>query len=340
MAGKDHHHVWRMLQRGFGEKRGSDYHVWIYTKNKMPKQSGTGNFGVEKYFYGPENSETDKKITDFENSVQGEILEARERPDGYELDAKWVAPLIAHLEVRSQFLRSELSNLMGRLTDSLNHHFSSTEKIRAVLKSYLKNHPDKLETFLDKNLVPKDRRVQASHLIDLYIDMLPAEVIEEHINGEFSVVLSQLLQITGTIKDAHNEAILSITSDNPRIMALREFTFCVYRPIEGQLILPDTCCAFFGENKVAPFSQQKDDFQVVIIPISSNVAILGRKGRSEGLGITRINRILAGCAYDAFIANMDNKQYVSLTSRIGKHAKLISEKEIKNMLSLEKLLSV
>ena len=64
MAGKEHHHVWRMLQRGFGEKRGKDHHIWVYSKDEKPKQKGTGNFGVEKYFYGPEGSETDQKITD------------------------------------------------------------------------------------------------------------------------------------------------------------------------------------------------------------------------------------------------------------------------------------
>ena len=126
MAGKEQHHVWRMLQRGFGEKRGKDHHIWVYRKGTKPSRKGTRNFGVDRFFYGPEGSETDKSITNFENSVQSSIQDARKLDDGAELSASFVAPLIAHLEVRSNFLRSELSNLTERMQAALTDHLSST----------------------------------------------------------------------------------------------------------------------------------------------------------------------------------------------------------------------
>ena len=144
MAGKQHHHVWRMLQRGFGEKKGKDHHIWVYRKGMKPSQRGTRNFGVDKFFYGPEGSETDESITKFENSVQGEIQDARTFDNGTELSAAFVAPLIAHLETRSNFLRQELSNLLERIQFVLGEHFSSTEKLKKMAKDYLKENPEQI----------------------------------------------------------------------------------------------------------------------------------------------------------------------------------------------------
>ena len=122
-ADKEHHPVWQMLQRGFGENRGKDHHIWVYCKGAKPKQKGTGNFGVDRYVYGPEGSETDTSIAKFENSVQGGIQDARKMNDGAELNRAFAAPLIAHLEMRSNFLRSELSNMIKRMFAALNDHF-------------------------------------------------------------------------------------------------------------------------------------------------------------------------------------------------------------------------
>lgn len=340
MAGKDHHHVWRMLQRGFGERRYSENHVWVYRKNKQPKQRGTGNFGVEKYFYGPENSETDRKITEFENSIQGDVYDTRDRPNGYELDTKFVAPLIAHLEVRSKFLRSELSHLTERMVDALDHHFSSPQKIREMVKAYLKNHPDKIEKLLDANFVPPEKKSQAARMFDAYLETLPAQVIKEHFNTEVSGIFEEAHRLPETMKDMHNKAILSLALDSPRIRKFGEFNFFVYRPEEGQLILPDTCCVFVGENSVSPFSQPKDNIRNVIVPISSDVAIVGWKKQPEALRLKTVNRLLAGCAYDAFIANRDNNHYSSLSGRIGKYATLMTDSEIKELFAFEQMLAL
>ncbi len=77
----------------------------------------------------------------------------------------------------------------------------------------------------------------------------------------------------------------------------------------------------------------------VIMPISAEVAIVGRKGKEGPMELKTINRLLAGCAYDAFIARIDDPILASLAGRIGKYAKMMSEKEIRELFAFERMLS-
>jgi hypothetical protein len=339
MAGKEHHHVWRMLQRGFGEKRGKDHHIWVYRKGIKPSQKGTGNFGVDRFFYGPEGSETDKRITEFENAVQSGIQSAREMDAGSEIDAGFVAPLIALLEVRSNFLRSELSNLTERMLTELGKHFSSTEKVRAMMKDYVRKNPKTIDAFLAKSFVPVNQRGYASKLFEAYIDNLPPDTASDLFGKKIVDIVQVAKFVPERIKEAHNKSILLIESDSPRIKALEEFSYTVYRSHCGQLILPDTCVAFVGPKNVAPFSQPKDNMQTVIIPISTEVAIIGQKGENRPMELKAINRLLAGCAFEAFIAKGNDPKLAALAGRIGKFAKLMSDKEVRELFSFARLLS-
>lgn len=45
-----------------------------------------------------------------------------------------------------------------------------------------------------------------------------------------------------------------------------------------------------------------------------------------------INRLLAGCAFEAFIAKENNNGFSGLRNRIGKYANVFKESEIRKML--------
>lgn len=339
MAGKNHHYLWRMMQRGFGAKRGGDHHVWVYRKGSKPNQKGTGNFGVAKYYYGPEGSDADKSITDFENSVQGAIQDARRVQDGVELDRAFVAPLVAHLEVRSLFLRAEMSNMVERMFCEITSHFGSRERIQAMLKGYLKDNPNMVDERLAKELVSEDQREDAKRILDIYIDNLSFDALASF----FEVGLNELFAIAqrapDEIKKAHNAAIVALKEDSPRVRLFDEFTYSVYRPNDSHFILPDTNLAMVGRHRVSPFSQPKDDLHSIIIPISSEVAIVGQRNAHERMSIVAANRLLAGCAYEAFIAKENDPKLARLTGRIGKFARLISDRELRDKLVFENLFS-
>lgn len=339
MAGKEHHHIWRLLQRGFGQKRGSDFHVWVYGKNEKPRLRGTGNFGVEKYFYGAEGSDTDKKITKFENSIQSDIQDTRKKENGEVLDSDFCSSLIAHLEIRSQFLRSEVSNLMERLIASIRKNFGTAESARRLVLSHLQSNPAILEELLAQQLVPIGERSQAAEFLKIALEKAPQGVIESLFSSELDRLASSVMHIPDFMKDAHNKAILEISPQSERVKSLRGYNFKVRRVEHESLILPDTCCAFVGHKTVSPFSQPDQHFHSIIVPISAKVAILGQMKNAPQIQPKTMNRILAGCAYEAFIADANLIQFERLSSRISKYARLMSDREIKALFSLDKILT-
>lgn len=338
MAGKDHHHIWRMLQRGFGERKGKDHHIWVYRKGAEPKPRGTGNFGVEKYFYGVEGSETDLVITEFENSVQSSIQDARERPNCYQIDPLLAAKLATHLQGRSNFLRSELSDLTGIILVSIADHFSSPEKVRKLIKVYLRTNPEGLKSFFAKALIPINDREQAMETLLGYIENLPDDALIENFRGPLNGLRNTLSAVPALIKEAHNNAILQIRDGSPMVEFFSKFDYKIFRPEGSHLILPDTCIAFIGVNDVAPFIKSKTDLRDIIIPISSEAAIIGSKGQNLDLRAKTVNKLLAGCAYEAFGAKLNDQRIKALSSRIGKYAKLLGVNELNNIVSFEQLL--
>ena len=340
MAGKEQHHVWRMLQRGFGELRGSDYHVWIYEKSRKPRISSTRKFGSEKFFYGPEGSDADEKITKFENLFQGRIQDARKEENGSILDTSFCSNLIAHLETRSQFLRLELSNMLDRLVKSINENCSSSDTMRKLLVVYIKNNPSALDPLFSQNLIPISERGRAVEIVEFILESFPDHLIKELFERDLALLMSSAIQSPEIIKNSHNQAILEMASDNERLQALCEYRYSVFRVEGGSFILPDTCCAFIGPKIVSPFSQKDQVFHSVVVPISSEVAIIGRKDDAPYLELKAINRILAGCSYKAFIARHESSKFLGLSARISKYARLITDREMEDICSPDNLISL
>lgn len=333
MAGKAQHHVWRMLQRGFGVKKGKEYHVFTYETRTPPRQQGTGSFGVEKYFYGPRDSPTDTKITNIENLLQSYIQDARNMSDGEPLNNQVFPHLVTLLEVRSQFLREELSNVSKKLESSLNHQLGSSAIAKELLLAHIRKNPKIIEEFLAQQLVPINQRSGIENLIMAYFESLDPQKIAQAFTNLPDLSLDKWA------KDAHNKAILSLQPDSLRIKQNSRFSYFVYKPKGGQLILPDTCVAFISNKSVGPFSDKDHDAHTVIMPLSSDTAAVGFRQGHRKMELKTVNRLLAGCAYKAFLAKTDDPALRPLANRIGKHAKLIQTKDLRDILSNEWLIS-
>jgi len=137
-----------MLQRGFGEKHGRDHHIWVYTNTKPPERTVTRLFGFEKHFYGPAGSAADEKITEYENESQSVIQDIRKLPNGSKVDPDFAATLIAHLEMRTEFLREDVSRKMQKGFSELVKQFKCPNSLRAAMTDYLKSNPEELEKLL------------------------------------------------------------------------------------------------------------------------------------------------------------------------------------------------
>lgn len=333
MAGSNQHHVWRLLQRGFGEKRGDDYHIWTYTKSKPPRKTSTKKFGVEKYFYGPEGSLADSNITKYENDNQSAIQDIRNFPHGSKVDSDFSASLIAHLEMRSAFLRKDVSKNMQKGMVNLLENFTDPKDLRNSIIEYLVKNPDELNKKLEQEFIPKEQRPGYTEIFFKII----RKMTDEELISSFQPALKKaeffIEKFPDLIKSAQNNAFAENKDFSARAKLHANRQYSVWRVQEDSFILPDTTLAFFKKKGASPFIDKGDVIEAVVLPIASNVAIIGKIQTNFDYSLEAVNRVLAGCAYEAFIAKDNKPKFVSLVKRIGKYAKLISDKDLKNIVA-------
>lgn len=338
MAGIAQHHVWRMLQRGFSFTDKGPDQIWVYSKDADPEQTVTKKFGKDYYFYGEPDIGADKNITDYENSVQSFIQGARQSPSGTELNSEVCGALVAHLEMRSSFLRSQIAEVAEAALNQLKEAFSSPVSLQKMMLHSSATIETEIEARLaTSNASEADKRV----LRALAPLILPSAISEGHAEVSTPIVgaLDEFINsIPDLTKNAHINSLVSPFTEVERARIHQKLSFKTYRLENPSLILPDTCLAFLMEGKCSPVSQKSDKVESVVVPISAHVAIIGlAKGAIHPTGAT-INRVLASCAKEFFISNSKTSELQRLSSRIGKNAVMLSEAEIKKTLSLRSLL--
>lgn len=317
-----------MLQRGFGEKRGRDHHVWVYRKGASAEQTVTRLFGVEKHFYGPEGSHADEKITDYENESQSTIQEIRMLPNGSEVDPEFVATLIAHLEMRTAFLRENASTETRKAVGEFIQRFKSPKELRAMMVAHLKNNPDELDKLLGKGFIHPGQREGFAEIARRLVETLPDDEIMKSMEEDFGALGDAADRLPDIIRDGQNKALGLDVTNLMRTKSHLGRNYSVFRPEAGSLILPDTTLAFIKQGGASPFSQKDDDIEAVILPIASDTAIIGKASAKTDYSLKAINRLLAGCSFKAFLAKENSSHFQGLTGRIGKYARLINDRDL------------
>lgn len=332
MAGGNQHHVWQMLQRGFGVKRGRDHHVWVYQKTEAPRQTATRLFGVEKHFYGPEGAMADANITKYENENQSRIQDIRKLPNGSTVDPEFAANLIAHLEIRTAFLREESTVKLQKIMGDMFNSFTAAKNLRGVLIDQLEKSEGEIDKLLAKEFVPAAQRPNYAKMFSQMIKTMPDEEIYEHFRPGLNQI-ERLIDIFPELSKVAHNSIFAERQVFPRADVHLNRKYSVWRLDTGSFILPDTTLAFIKKEGASPYSERTDIIEAVVLPISSDVAIVGRGKFEFDYSLKTVNRILAGCSFKAFIAKEQNTQFQGLTRRIGKYAILVSDKDLDRIIA-------
>lgn len=340
MSGRRQHHVWQMVQRGFSWRERGDDHIWVYKKATAPRQSVTRKYGQEKKFYGDENSLADENITDFENQAQELIHFARKLEHGAVLDARQCASYVAHLEMRSKFLRSEVSNVGERLFREIRKLFDSRKNAEKLIVQFLNNRPELIEKELLKNGVPAESLPFVMHVISSDFSHFISSLSEDFSNNFQSLLDSFSESLAGVAKSAHNKSLESSFFNIGRFTVHSQLMYHTIKSEDVSFILPDTCLAVIKADGCAPLSSKDDDIEAVFCPISSSVGIMGVKSKTFFRDVETLNKILASCSYESFIANCDCPKLRKIANRIGRNAQLLSDAEIRKISSYESFASL
>lgn len=334
MSGRKNHHVPQLLQRGFGFRKKKTVQVWVYSKDKRPFLTSTANFGAERDFYIQEQDRlVDDLVTDFEGSINDFIKALRARDEGALLDRVKISLILAHLEMRSKFVRDELSFVSETLVKELRRYLSKPENIVRFVKRAIADDPDIIGKEIDKLKLNEEQRSLADAWIAANLDAEIANKSSKLLScfePAFNVFVDEL---SATVKNGHLKALAKNDSETPRSLAYTNLKYEVLFFDKESVILPDSMVCFLKDDgSVTPFLDKSDTLSEVYFPLSSFTLLYGYRGIPDYRPISTINRLLASCSSINFIAHDDQPWLHALTNRIGKNARMISSAEMQKII--------
>ncbi|MGB3556651.1 MAG: DUF4238 domain-containing protein [Jannaschia sp.] len=322
MAGKNQHHVWQLLQRGFADEEFGDHHLWVYRSGEKPKRTVTRKFGCERFFYGPQGSKADTNITEFEQSFQGVIQSARAAESKSVLDPNLIGPIIASLEARSYFFRQDSIRLGNILMGALEVHFRSRVKVKLLLKKYLEKNPEKIM----ESIGIREGSPELEGAIREYLDCKLPELVDKLLD-DGGLDLSMLEEVKGSVgeivRTAQIEALQSDLGRMERVNLHLHRKYIVQLSGDDRFILPDTGLCFLKKDGISPMTAKGDVVDEVLFPISDTVLIVGTKSDPITRSVRSTNRLLAVYSYQGFASRSEGEATFCLRGRIGKHAETI-----------------
>ncbi|WP_323038041.1 hypothetical protein [Pararhodobacter sp.] len=330
MSGRNQHHFWQVLQRGFGTERKPKYTtVFVYHENTPPFQVGTRNFGAERDFFDfSPGSGADSLITSVENRLQGLVKyfqNGGQVTAGHTIE---ISELITHLETRTKFLRQHLAETVSDLLGDLKFWFSDPRLIKKFMKKYATDNPDEINTLLAPHIQDIGTRTALTAFIIDNFDMLDAGSYQFAANDSTQPMNAIADSIFEFAKQGHIKAILNTKPDSARQNRYLSLKYRLQTGFSGNLICPDTMVAFLTDRKPKPFLDKADRLEAVWVPLSADLMLIGEPSTKVDRTSREILRILASTSYQAFIANSDTPDFRKLSSRIGKNAHVVTNTEI------------
>jgi hypothetical protein len=334
LSGRKNHHIPQLLQRGFGAKKKKSVQVWVYSKDKLPFPTSTANFGAERDFYiEGEDRLVDDLITKFEGGVNSFIQVIKSGDQEALKDRSMIASILAHLEMRSKFLREEMLLLSGELIGELRSYLSRPQNMVRYLRNAAAENPGTIQNGIDEIGLNDEQQVLAEAWVDTSLNQYLEDNATEFM-AEFQPFLGMFIDRLGeVVKNAHLKALRKDVREIGRRDAYLELSYRVIYFEEPDLILPDTMVSFLKrDGRLTPFLDKTDQVDEVYLPLSSQTILHGHRGSPMNRGIGTINRLLASCAGRNFVAQANEEKFHALTSRIGKNAQMIPRAEMRKVI--------
>ncbi len=333
MAGRNQHHFWQAIQRGFGNERKPGYtSVIVYQKDKAPFPVGTRNFGAQRDFFDFEPGiGADSMITSSENELQGLVKYLQGGGCIATEHTESIASLIAHLEARTKFIREQFADIFLDLAGELNRWFSNPRVFSQMMRKYARDNPNEIDQMLAKEIADPVQREEIRRIAVRNFDILGKKVSKLAMVEARQSLQELVRDRLEWAKNSHIKAIMGATDNSSRRDRYRGLSFRLKSGFAGNLICPDTMVAFVTARKLTPFLDRDDSLQAVWVPLASDLLLVGEARRVVDRDAQSILRALATTSHEAFIANADVPDTRRLASRIGKNAQILSASEINSI---------
>lgn len=338
MSGSNQHFIPQLLQRGFVSRRtATRSYVYCYSKNDEVRERTTRSLGAEQHFYSaPTNDGSptlDDKITAYENGLAIKLNALREAISGHPVESALAAEIVTHLSARTRSMRSTFWKGITGLVDSLRDRLIDDDSVASFFRIN-DNSVDSVLVAAIRNAVneqPEWGQFAAMINVDKsVISKVMITLLREHFNS-YSELLLQFSQrqlipalsaATDTVPDGHNKALHRLMDEGVKRTDFLDMKWSIEEQPGYEFILPDCVSVSVGsEGNYAPFIVRKDmECDFILLPISHNRMLVGRRTLGKELDLARFNEQAASCCAEFFIARSLREDLIPLSMKIGSQA--------------------
>lgn len=340
MAGKRQHFIPQFLQKGFASHiSGNQAFTWVYRKGKNAFNTNILNVGVEGFFYSEgDNSSLDDTITAAEGSLASFVETLRVEGEIKQEDFGQAAQLFAHLEVRTRHLRQSFFTAGNNLFNELMAFLSDPISCENYFRQKIKNDPslirDSVLKELRKNGLPEEYLPVLIQLSGQFIEQAIPHIIISQIPemvAYFRSVMPEKLKEAS--KTGHIKALAQSIAPDVKVRRYEMLSYVVKKSEEVSLPLGDSVVLFHvsGERGFKTYLEKDDDLKAVILPISPHQALMGSVGNLE-LDFSILQRAIAGCSLEYFIASDSSPEKEQLINHISENSYLLSSSQIESLI--------
>jgi hypothetical protein len=325
MAGKRQHYVPRLLQRGFLHDPAEEAErTWLHRRGGNAVLVGIRDVGVEDWFYSRKSFDgrptLDDLITEIEGDLGATINGMRATSPGTSVDPGVAARCAVHLVMRTDHLRRVMSEGVASLVCKLQSLFTDPSR---VANMFGLNGPELsqsvIEAVREAALKVASIGVPPS-LTERLLSALVRENGDDLVRNATTAVKPFFPLLSGNLVSKVRDAQSRILEMPPEgagwVTTLSTFHWTI--EAGEKLILPDAVAlAAEANGRLVPLMfTSADDATALLMPISSNLILVGISPARSALDLTQFNA-LAAAACSAFFIGAQPFDKDNLASLIG-----------------------
>lgn len=342
VAGRDHHFIPQLLQKGFsaGQTKKKKHQVWVFRRGQEPFRTGTLNSFVERDFYGPPSAApVDQLITDEETKLDKFVPDARaSAATGSLSEEELPVDLVLQISIRVRWIREFMVAGIQKMIDRTQSTFADKAALGAGYQKQFEKDP----AWLHEELIKQAEKLRGRPLNAAEKELVATIEAQLRANPqkltEFAPALPPLEGFQDGMKKATEQGHLQGLESALRARATkyREFLsrmrWSVIVFTEPTLILGD-CGPLFQDaagSVLGPIGVAKhEDVGGVALPISSTHALVGKldAGCADPTALA-LNAGSAAWSSEAFIASAHTAENRRLHALINSKVGLYLESQI------------
>ncbi len=287
MAGRKQHFIPRHFLKEFVVQDGSDK-LWMYRRglpNPVPVSSGDA--AATRDFYS-KPSETgiptlDDLITEYENVLKFRVEEARAVPAGNILPAHLISEIVAHLTIRSAYLREFIDEGASELVSSIDTLIHGPTELLRNMELPKHRVPSKFEVIaieqLEQRLLSSLTNVTPKAIVRLLYQAAREDIdfLQKAASMEFADLLKRFEGDFRTMpQSVHVQVLEKDLVPAPRKAMLEGYQWRVVDLQSGDAILPDCVAIAEDADGWGPYIlAEHESMTRIVIPLSSSKLAVG-----------------------------------------------------------------